>query len=105
MRRNCMPDIYIGPFEIVKVHNDLNVELKLPRALAMYPRIHVEKLKPFKEDKKRFPTRRQIYRPIAAAGTRRKGEYEIERIVDERLMEDGWKEYLVVWKGYSLDDA
>jgi hypothetical protein len=96
---------YIGPFEIVKVHNDLNVELKLPRALAIYPRIHVEKLKPFKEDKKRFPTRRQIYRPIAAVGTRRKGEYEIERIVDERLMEDGWKEYLVVWKGYSLDDA
>jgi hypothetical protein len=96
---------YIGPFEIVKVFNELNVEVKLPPALEIHPRLHVERLKPFKEDKKRFPTRRQVYRPIAVIGKRKKAEFEIERIVDEREIEDGWKEYLVTWKGYSIDDA
>ena len=96
---------YIGPFDVIKVWSPVSVELDLPEALEIHRRVHVEKLKPFHEDKKRFPTRQQINRPLAARGKRANKEFEVDRILAEREDEEGWIEYLVTWTGYGANDA
>ncbi|MGI0135350.1 MAG: reverse transcriptase domain-containing protein [Candidatus Micrarchaeaceae archaeon] len=96
---------YIGPFDVIKVCGPVTVELDLPAALEIHRRVHVEKIKPFHEDKERFPTREQINRPLPAAWKRRNKEYEVDRILAERMDDDGWTEYLVTWTGYDLNDV
>lgn len=96
---------YIGPFEVKKVWSDVLVELDLPPALEFYPRVHVEKLKPFIEDATRFPTRRQINRQVAQHGKRRKKEWGVERILAEREVEGEGIQYLLLWEGYTTADA
>lgn len=96
---------YIGPFDVIKVWSPVSVELDLPPALEIHRRVHVEKLKPFHEDKKRFPTREQIHRPLAARGKRANKEFEVKQILAEREDEEGWIEYLVAWTGYGMNDA
>ena len=95
---------YCGPFPITKVWSDVNVELDLPDVMEIGRRIHVEKLRLFTEDTTRFPTRRQINRPPAAFGKRNKKEYEVERIIDEKV-ENNVKRYLVLWKNWPISDA
>jgi hypothetical protein len=87
------------------VRNELLVELEFPPALKINPVVHVEKLKLFKEDAARFPTRRQVNRQVAQEGRGENREYEVERIVAERVDERGLREYLVLWVGYGLTDA
>jgi hypothetical protein len=96
---------YIGPFKVVRVKGELSVELELPPALQINPVVHVEKLKLFKEDPKRFPTRRQENRQVAQEGRGQNKAYEVERIVAERVDEKGLRDYLVLWVGYGLTDA
>lgn len=95
---------FVGPFKIVKVWSDVNVELDLPEVMEIGRKVHVEKLKPFSEDVARFPTRTQINRQTAVFGKRDRAEYEVDKIVDERKS-GRTKEYLVMWKNWPPNDA
>jgi ribosomal protein L21E len=95
---------FVGPFNIVKVWSDVNVELDLPEVMEIGRKVHVEKLKPFSEDVARFPTRTQVNRQAAVFGKRDRAEYEVDRIVDERKSGRA-KEYLVMWKHWPPNDA
>jgi hypothetical protein len=69
-----------------------------------HPRFHIEKLKPFNDDSTRFPTRRQINRPVAEVIDKIK-EYEVQEILDERETKEKGLEYRVLWLGYPVEDA
>ena len=70
----------------------------------LHRRFHVEKLKPFNDDPTRFPTRRQINRPIAEIIDKEK-EYEVEKILGERITKEKGLEYKVLWCGYPIEDS
>lgn len=96
---------YIGPYPIKRVLSDVLVELELPRSMSRHhPRFHIEKLKPFNDDSTRFPTRRQINRPVAEVIDKIK-EYEVQEILDERETKEKGLEYRVLWLGYPVEDA
>jgi hypothetical protein len=96
---------YIGPYPIKRVLSDVLVELELPRSMSRHhPRFHIEKLKPFNDDSTRFPTRRQINRPVAEVIDKVK-EYEVQEILDERETKEKGLEYRVLWLGYPVEDA
>lgn len=78
-------------------------ELKLPPSLKIHPVFHISQLKPYIDGSADFPLRSTVTRPppdVAADGTE---EWEVDRIVDERIRKYGRserKEYLVLWKDY-----
>jgi len=97
---------FVGPFKIVRVLGEVNVELDLPPVMEIGRVVHVEKLRGFDADAAadRFPTRVQISRPPAQFGKRNRAMWEVDRIVDERV-KGRKKEYLIMWKGWPPSDA
>jgi hypothetical protein len=95
---------YAGPFVIKEVLSEVLVELTLPRSLRIHPRVHISKLRLYQPvATHRFPTRRQVNRQAADVidGER---EWEVEEILHERVRRKK-KEYLILWKGWPMEDA
>ena len=103
--RSKLKQNYIGPFKVLRVLSAVSVELELPAALQINRTVHVEKLRLFKDEPARFPTRRQVNRQVAQIGRGKSKEWEVESIVAERANERAEREYLVLWVGYGLTDA
>lgn len=90
---------FVGPFRVVRVLSDVVVELDLPPEMSRrHKKFHVEKLKPWRGDKEKFPTRTQRNRPVAELVEEQEPEYIVDRIVDERVV-NGRQQYLVRWEG------
>ena len=105
---------YIGPFKIIKKISDVVYELELPTDMNIHPSFHISKLKKYnKNDDKLFPNRAvdvSVSRPGPETIINGKEAYEVEKIIDKRLVKRGREkypkpEYLVKWKGYSTHEA
>jgi transposase InsO family protein len=95
---------WIGPFPIKRVVSEVVMELQLPAVMSrVHCRFHVDKLRQWCDDQGRFPTRRQVSRPLAEVVDGQR-EWEVERVLGERSVRGG-REYLVLWQGYPIEDA
>ena len=96
---------FIGPFEITQVISPVAYRLQLPNSLSIHPVFHVSKLKSYQDGASAYPDRPTLQRPppqVIGA----EDEWEVERIVDQRIRRigrgrRGVVEYLVLWKGYA----
>jgi hypothetical protein len=99
---------YIGPYPITKVISPVAYELQLPPQLRVHPVFHISVLKSFKSSEQ-FPGRSPHDRPPPDVLEDGKEEFEVDRILRRRVikMRGGRTrtEYLVLWKGYPLEDA
>ena len=98
---------FVGPFDIVRVLSENVVELKLPPSLEIYPRVNVNRIKPYSpadDENNRYPTRRQVNRQLAPLGKRQQKEWEIEEITNERK-KGRQIEYLVLWMRWPVEDS
>ena len=98
---------FIGPFEVVEVVNANAYKLKLPPQLqALHPTFNVDKLKPYRDGRRLFPSRPlQFDRPPPGVNADSNGDatFEVERIVAQRKKGRA-VEYLVAWKGYPPEE-
>jgi len=79
-----LSDPYTGPFRVVAVKGDVNVELELPPSLRqIHPVFHVDRLKRYARSTVEWPSREQQDRPppVLVDGEE---EWEVERIVGKR---------------------
>lgn len=90
---------YYGPFKITQIISKTAYKIELPVGWNMHPVFHVSKLKKFIQDESREQSERPD--PIIIDN---EPEYEIEGILDHRTRYKH-KEYLILWKGYPLEDA
>src|ERR1700733_9699912 len=82
------------------------VELDLPAVMSRrFNKFHISRLREWKEDPARFPTRRQINRPVAEVIDREEEEWVVEGVLADRLFDNREVQYLVLWKGYPVEDA
>ena len=96
---NKLKSRFIGPFSIIECINPVSFRLQLPVGSKVHPVFHVSKFKRFVPDK--FARTVNPPPPVMVDGYE---EYEIEEILQKRAMGRGFQ-YLVKWKGYSVDDA
>ena len=98
---------FIGPFEVIEVVNANAYKLKLPPQLqALHPTFNIEKLKPYRDGRRLFPSRPQQYdRPPPAIDADSNGDakYVVDRIVAQRKRGRA-VEFLVAWKGYPPEE-
>ena len=98
---------FIGPFEVIEVVNANAYKLKLPPQLqALHPTFNIEKLKPYRDGRRSFPSRPQQYdRPPPAIDADSNGdsEWAVDRIVAQRKR-GRVVEFLVAWKGYPPEE-
>jgi hypothetical protein len=79
-----LSDPYTGPFRVVAVKGDVNVELELPPSLKrIHPVFHVDRLKRYVRSTVEWPSREQQDRPppVLVDGEE---EWEVEKIVGKR---------------------
>lgn len=91
----------LGPFKVLERIGDLDFKLELPHWLKLHPVFHVNRLSPYRDnglDKPPPPD------PVVVEGEE---EYEVEAILDSRLVKLGGRkkrtklQYYVQWKGYG----
>src|SRR5690606_34362405 len=85
----------IGPFKILDKVSEVNYRLKLPDTMKIHPVFHVALLEPAHED---TPIEDTIHAETEEP------EYEVEKILDSMLDDDGKIKYLVKWKNFPHDD-
>ena len=94
---------WIGPFKIIESIGTNAFRLELPKNSRIHPTVNVEHLKPFiPNDPSSFPNRSVA--PPKPLIIDDQIEFEVDRILDSRQHHKR-TEYLVLWKGYSLDQA
>ena len=91
---------FIGPFEIKKKINPVTFELSLPNTYKIHPVFHVSLLKPTVTGS--FPGREDPPPPPVTVGE--DTEFVVEAILDSRKR-CRQIQYLVKWKGYSLEES
>ncbi|GJJ67911.1 hypothetical protein EMPS_00257 [Entomortierella parvispora] len=94
---------YIGPFRITRKANDNAFELALPSTMKQYPVFNTDLLRPYISSPPSF-NRTTTDRPLPITTDDGDEEYEVERILDYK-MDRKTPKWLVLWKGYTLDDA
>ncbi|CAG8794122.1 24900_t:CDS:1, partial [Dentiscutata erythropus] len=90
------------PYKVEKVISTTAYRLRLPSNLKIHPVFLVSMLKPYKENLTDF--NRDISPPPEVIPETNEEEYEVETILDKKLMRRK-PFYLVKWKGYPLHDA
>lgn len=99
---------FIGPFEVIEVVNANAYKLKLPPQLqALHPTFNIDKLKPYRDGRRLFPTRPQQFDrppPVIDADSNGDAEFKVERIVAQRKR-GRQVEYLVAWEGYPPEES
>ena len=94
---------WIGPFKILRQKQRNAFELELPQSIKVHPVFHTNLLKPYQpNDDVEFPDR--YLDPPAPLIIDDQEEFEAEEIIDARTYY-GKKQYLVKWKGYSMEDC
>lgn len=94
--------LFAGPFKIIEQINNNAFKLELPATMKIHPVFNTNLLKPYKEPPEEFSSRAPPRPPPDVIDGAE--EYEVERILDSKKFGRTTK-WLVLWKGYSLDDA
>jgi hypothetical protein len=89
----------IGPYTVKRQINAVAYELDLPNDLRIHPVFHVSLLE--KYHRNTIPNR--VVPPPLPVILNNEPEYEVEQILDSRLR-FGKLQYLIKWKGYSVND-
>ena len=105
---NKLSSRFVGPFVVTAVVNANAYTLALPPQLqALHSTFNIDKLKPW-VDPAVFPSRpNQLVRPPPVADADSNGAsalYEVERITAQRKVGRG-HQYVVRWKGYSVEES
>ncbi|SLM33518.1 Ribonuclease H-like domain [Lasallia pustulata] len=87
----------LGPFRIKKALGPDVYELELPKSMKIHPVFHITVLEPAHPS---IPVATQV--PTLETDNNDK-EYVVEKVLQSQLV-DGQLQYLVKWKGYSMDD-
>lgn len=96
--RKLMPK-YCGPFQVIRVINDVTVKLKLPSLMlqrGIHDVFHVSKIRPYRAD---GIFERSTIPPPPLQIIDGTTEYEVEKVVRHRIR-NNQTEYLVKWTGY-----
>jgi hypothetical protein len=96
---------FVGPFRVASRIGTQAYRLELPDTWKIHDVFHISLLKPWREDTWREEIDEQ---PVPVLEQDEDVEFEIERVLRWRYYKSGnlrKKEYLVVWKGYPLDDS
>jgi Chromo (CHRromatin Organisation MOdifier) domain len=83
--------LQLGPFKIEKKMEFDNFELDLPPRMRIHPVFHISLPQPTNNPE----TKEDI--------NATEEEYEVEKILDQQVR-NGITEYLIPWKGYTLDE-
>jgi hypothetical protein len=89
----------LGPFSIVRVINDVAVELKLPPTMGVHNVFHVSLIEPHKQN----TIEGRVELPPPPVEVESGIEYEVEDLLDHRF-KGKQIYYLVLWKGYGPDE-
>ena len=99
----------MGPFYVIRSIGPVAYELELPQTWRIHPVFHTSLLRPFRTSSW------QRSEKVALDEIQEEDErsYEVERLLrwryvgpsDKRTTRSRKKEYLVLWKNFSLDDA
>jgi hypothetical protein len=110
--RKLLPK-YWGPFRVTAVPSAVTVKLELPQSLSrIHDVVHISKVKPYRESELEFPDRQQLNRPPPLIAD--DNQWEVESVIGkrDRYVSAGRgkrrrkvTEYLVVWKGYPMEEA
>ena len=101
--------LFVGPFRVTRLLGINAVELDLPHAWTIHPRINIARLKPFIASTS-HPWRTPLFtrpEPLLVMGdedVEQHREYEIDSIIGHRG-HGARMRYLVKWKGYSAEHA
>lgn len=97
---------FIGPYLVKRVINDNAYELQLPATLRIHPTINISQLKAYHDGSDAFPFRPQPHSRPEPVSNEDNGapSYDVERILDKRSSRRR-TQYLVLWKGYPLEEA
>ncbi|SLM33715.1 reverse transcriptase domain protein [Lasallia pustulata] len=87
----------LGPFRIKKTLGPDVYKLELPKSMKIHPVFHITVLEPAHPS---IPVETQV--PTLETDNNDK-EYVVEKVLQSQLV-DGQLQYLVKWKGYSMDD-
>jgi Chromo (CHRromatin Organisation MOdifier) domain len=96
--RKLMPK-YCGPFQVIRVINDVTVKLKLPALMlqrGIHDVFHVSNIRPYRADGK---FERSTIPPPPLQLVDGTTEYEVEKVIRHRIRRNQ-TEYLVKWTGY-----
>lgn len=89
---------YFGPFEIVRRVGAVAYELKIPLSMGVHDVFHVSLLKLYKK-----AGAVKILVPPPALLPCGGLEFEVEKILNHRVLENGCREFLVRWKDDDQD--
>ena len=100
---------FVGPFYVIRSIGPVAYELELPQTWRIHPVFHTSLLRPFRTSSW------QRFEEVALDEIQEEDErsYEVERLLrwrcvgpsGKRITRSRKKEYLVLWKNFSLDDA
>ena len=88
-----------GPFKVLKRISPVTYRLLLPSQIKIHNVFHVDLLTPYVE----MQAYGENYPQPPPEIIDREEEYEVEMIIDDRYLRQGWKkkrQFLVKWKGY-----
>jgi len=101
-----LTETYSGPFKIIERISRNAYRLELPRHFRCHDVFNISQLKRFKPQPEKFSSRVEPPPPPVLIDDQE--EYEVEKILNKRerkLRRNKTRvEYLVKWKGYSIDD-
>ena len=89
--------VYYGPYVITESITPVSYRIKLPSACKIHDVFHVRRLKSAHENG--FRNRKAVKLPMLTDGS-----YEVSQILSDRV-KYGNIEYLVRWKGYSMNES
>lgn len=92
---------YLGPGKIVAQYGPTTFKVDLPGLKSIHPVFHASLLEPYKQ-------KGTIPQPKATLPETLRMDsddvYEVNKILDKRLREDGTWEYLISWRGYAQSE-
>jgi hypothetical protein len=93
---------WLGPFQITAVDSALsNITLALPTTMHCHPTFHVRVLKPYVLPNTAFPHRPNSTNPPPVLTEDGFDEYEVETILDHKVLKSGKSKFLIRWLGYD----
>jgi hypothetical protein len=93
---------FIGPFKILEVLSPVVFRLELPKHMKIHPIFHISLLEKFVPSVN-FEQQPPPEWPMLDLED--EDVYEVERILDRQMNQEGFWEYKILWKGYDESEA